>query len=118
MHSEHARLVAEDIRASTSYDQMVYLHECGTPGCIAAFAASLSMPHQQVNKFSDCEIRDFARTYLDLTDLEAEDLFCACPRESNWGTFGTRFEESHSANGEKQIAAEYLEHLADLAEAQ
>lgn len=72
MNKENLLRVAEAIERAPdeAFDMSDYGHGCGTPACIAGFAAQIAgenPPHY---------VESFAREVLDLTYRESEVLFC------------------------------------------
>ena len=93
MNKNNVLKLAGVVEKSTTYDQTIYAHTCGTPACIAGHAALLAAPH---GKFVVTETRswprfkfpsggdiwyvsDVAQVWLNLNDWWADQLFQPIP---------------------------------------
>ena len=116
MNKNNVLKLAKVVEKSTTYDQRLYAHVCGTPACIAGHAALLAEPDGQLVaptercgahfKFSDGEIgyiSETAQTWLGLEEWPAAELFDPHPLGED--------EDATSAQ-----AGQVLRHLAETGE--
>ena len=103
---EFARRLAGVLRTNAEgYDQRTWTHECGTPACIAGWAAWLAMgaqPGEGIQEHarirSGCwEIREVARVSLGLGKEEAGEMFMPEPWVGWFATHGYRAPEAADA---------------------
>lgn len=130
MNATNLRATAKLLRETETYDQRVYSHKtCGSPACIAGHACTLVRGYELFGPTGDSVIDgkprsvwDVAGEFLGLDHGARDDLFFAHfdpdDPEQLWPEpFGSRFvacDGDHKA--EAQVAADYLDHLADQAD--
>ena len=88
MNSENLKQVRDAIASNPAqYDQGIYAHDCGTPACIAGWAAHLSLKPDEALRLSIIQgrtrpidtIHNRAREWLDLPLSDANDMFEPAP---------------------------------------
>lgn len=77
MNKERVLQLADLIETVEDFDMSDYTHgpaSCGSPSCIAGWAAWEELNRPKGLRFDECE--SHATVYLELTDAQAHDLFC------------------------------------------
>lgn len=117
------------LRHEKHYDQELTFQKtvCGTAACVAGHTLlecgyrygnrGLRLPNGAVD--SSCDWLSFARKALRLSCNVADRLFSPCPEDDWPEPFRSRWLAAMDNGTERpsRIAADYLDHLADMAEA-
>lgn len=109
MNIQRMRELADVIEKSETYDQTIYVNDCGTPACIAGHAVAHFAGHNNLVSPSE-SIANRAQKLLDLTWVQVELLFNAYP---DWSS-STMPTTKMSAT--KEEAAAELRRMADQEE--
>ena len=121
MNVERLKQVRDVIASSPDqYDQGIFAHECGTPACIAGWAASLSLKSGETLTWACVAtgvrsdrvdtIPNRAAMWLDLTGDESDDMFDSTPLLVRYGGWGSHREPT------VQEALAMLDHAIETGE--